>query len=380
MMKKSILAGTALFLTIAPFAAGAANAASPAPAPAAHAIAKSVKQGSFVSASVERKADGKLVIHWHTDADLGAAKVYWSTNPDGGWKELVRTYTNYGGYVTEDPNPGSRVYFKVKGGNGAEIKTAERKLPLKGTTNFRDLGGYQTSDGRTVKWGKLFRADELAGLTPDDIAYLQKSGLKTDVDYRTDAEIAAKPDPAIPGVTYVKDQVFQDTGSGTDIMAVLAAGQFDQLGKPGAMLVDANRQMVDHPDAYVKLFDLMLDPNTSALVQHCTAGKDRTGLGSALMLLALGVPKQTVVDDFLLTNTYRADYNKAAVDVMVKQFNVTDPTAVDVIQAMMDVRPEYIYAAFDEMQKNYGSIAGFLEKGLGLTKAEQAKLQQMYLE
>lgn len=125
---------------------------------------------------------------------------------------------------------------------------------------------------------------------------------------------------------------------------------------------------------------MMLDPASAALVQHCTAGKDRTGLGSALMLLALGVPKETVVQDFLLSNTYREAYNKAAVDAMVKQFNLTDDNAIEVIRALMDVRPEYINAAFDEMASKYGSIQGFLEKGLGLSAAEQAKLKKMYLE
>lgn len=374
MMKRTILLGTAAFLAISPMAGATSKTAAQA------AVSSVSKTGTFTAASVDRAADGKLVLHWHASANLGAAKVYWSDRPDGGWRELACTYTSFGGYVTADPNPGSRVYFKIKGGNGAAIETAERKLPLAGATNFRDLGGYKTADGKTVKWGLLFRSDELAGLTASDIAYLQKSGLKTDVDYRTDSEIQQKPDPTIQGVNYVRDQVFQQSGSGADIFTYMASGEFDKLGKPGDILTQANRDMVDHPEAYQKLFELLLDPSASALVQHCTAGKDRTGLGSALILLALGVPKETVVQDFLLSNTYRAAYNKAAVDAMVAQFKLTDKNAIEVIQALMDVRPEYINAAFGEMEQKYGSIAGFLEKGIGLSKAEQAKLKQMYLE
>lgn len=380
MMKKTILLGTALLLSAAPLSAAMASAAAPAGKAPASGIQAKAKLGSFTGAAAERAKDGTLTLHWQTTADLGPVKVYWSQSPDSGWKELARTYASFGGLRTKDPNPGSRVYFKVKAASGAVITTAERLLPLQGATNFRDLGGYKTADGKTVKWGKLFRSDELAGLTASDIAYLQKSGLKTIVDYRTDEEVKSKPDPAIPGAAYVRNPVFGQSGSGTDIMSFMASGEFDKMGKPGDVLTAANRDMVDSPSAYVKLFDMMLDPASAALVQHCTAGKDRTGLGSALMLLALGVPKETVVQDFLLSNKYREAYNKAAVDAMVKQFNLTDENAIEVIKALMDVRPEYISAAFDEMTKKYGSIQGFLEKGLGLSKDEQAKLKRMYLE
>lgn len=379
MMKKTILLGTALFLITSPLGTVISHADAAA-APSKHPIQASAKKAVFSNATVERAKDGTLKLHWQATADLGPAKVYWSSQPDGAWKELARTYAAFGGLYTADPNPGSRVYFKIKGGNGAEIKTAERLLPLQGATNFRDLGGYRTTDGKTVKYGKLFRSDELAGLTPSDISYLQKSGLKTIVDYRTDEEVQKKPDPTITGATYVRNPVFSQSGSGTDIMTYMATGEFDKMGKPGDVLIAANRDMVDHPEAYIKLFDMMLDPASAALVQHCTAGKDRTGLGSALMLLALGVPKETVVQDFLLSNTYREAYNKAAVDAMVKQFNLTDDNAIEVIRALMDVRPEYINAAFDEIASKYGSIQGFLEKGLGLSAAEQAKLKKMYLE
>ncbi|MBB6732413.1 tyrosine-protein phosphatase [Cohnella zeiphila] len=377
--RRTVTLGAAL-LTVASPLAGTAAAAGKSAVQATAATA--VRQGTFTDAGAERLADGRLVIRWHASADLGPAKVYWSADPEGHWQELARTYAKYNGYVTADPNPGGRVYFLIKGGNGAAVKTAERKLPLKGATNFRDLGGYRTADGKTVKWGKLFRSDELAGLTAADISYLQKSGLKTDVDYRTGSEVKSKPDPTIAGVKYVADPVFSDSDSagGTDLISYLASGQFDKLGEPGDALIDGNKSMVDSPSAFGKLFDLILDSSTNALVQHCTAGKDRTGIGSALILLALGVPKETVVQDYLLSNVYRAEYNKAAVNAMVSQFKLTDPKAIEIVQALMDVRKEYIEAAFDEMDSKYGSIQGFLEKGLGLTAAEQAKLKRLYLE
>ncbi|MBB3110716.1 protein-tyrosine phosphatase [Paenibacillus phyllosphaerae] len=381
MLKKTIVLSAVLAVSLTP---AASFAASVQPAVKTQAAAASVKQGAFTSASVVRNSNGTLTVRWTSNQDLGAAKVYWSTSPEGGWQELARTYTRYNGYVAKDPKPGSVVYYKIKGGNGASIVVGERKLPLKGVTNFRDLGGYATTDGRSVKWGKLFRSDELAGLTAEDKTFLQSVGLKTNVDYRSSSEVKAKPDPTIPGVTYVSNPAIKETasdnsGGATDLASLLASGDLSVLGEPGELLIDANRQLVQNPEAYVELFDLLLDPANAALVQHCTAGKDRTGLGSALILLALGVPKETVVEDFLLSNTYRAAYNKAAVDGIVKQMNLTDEKTIETFKALMEVRKEYINAAFDEMQKSYGSIDGFLTKGLGLTAEKRAQLKKLYL-
>lgn len=377
MLKKAILFTSAVALLAAPVPG---YAASLSPAATLSSSTTALKQGDFTNASVERNSDGTLTIRWAASQDLGSAKIYWSTSPDGEWKELARTYIRYNGHAAKDPKPGSRVYFKIKGGNGASIVTAERKLPLQGATNFRDLGGYKTSDGHTVKWGKLFRSDELAGLTKEDAVYLQTAGLKTIVDFRTDAEVKSKPDPTLTGVNYLHIPAFKESGSGTDLSSLIGSGSLDQLGEPGDMLVQANRQMVQSPEAFKEMFNLILDPAQTGLVQHCTAGKDRTGFGSALILLALGVPKETVVEDFLLSNVYREAYNKAAVESIVSQMQLTDEKTIEVFKALMDVRREYIEAAFDEMQKSYGSIDGFLEKGLGLTAEKREQLKKLYLE
>ncbi|MEK5057649.1 tyrosine-protein phosphatase [Paenibacillus sp. FSL H7-0326] len=375
-MKKIVLFGSVLSLAYASSFMAPVHSAAGSKAP----IVSSVKQGIITGASVERTQEGKLIIRWNSDRDLGAAKVYWSTSPDGGWKELARTYIHYHGYVTTDPNPGSRVYFKIKGGSGSTITVAERKLPLKGTINFRDLGGYRTADGHTVKWGKLYRSDELAALTESDIAYLIKTGLKTDLDYRTSNEVKQKPDPVIEGVTYVLNSVFEDSGDSdnsgqpVDFKALLA-------GEPGELAIKVNRDMVAAPDAFKQLFELILDPANAAVLQHCTAGKDRTGLGSALVLLALGVPEETVIEDYLLSNKYREQLTKATLEAMLKRnvINVNDKS-FEGMKALLEVRREYIEAAIEEMKNSYGSVDSYLEKGLGLTAEKRAKLKKLYLK
>ncbi|ANE48661.1 protein tyrosine phosphatase [Paenibacillus swuensis] len=346
-------------------------AASAAPAPV---------QGHFSAASVERSNHGKMVIHWKTSSNLGPAKIYWSTSPDNiesDGKLLAHTYTSFGGYVTADPKPGFRVYFKIKAGNGATVTTAERKVNLQGAFNFRDLGGYRTTDGKTVKWGKLYRAEELGHLTPKDLAYVERMGLKTNVDYRNDSEVKAMPDPVLKGVKYVRtDQ--GNTGSGADLNSIMASGMLKDEQTAVGLLVMGNKSMIEKPEPYVTLMELLNEKNNMALVQHCTAGKDRTGVGSAVILLALGVDEKTVMEDYLLSNVYRAEANKMMIEG-VKQ-KVKDENMVKAITALMGVQKEFLGAAIQEMKTKYGSIDVFLEQGLGITKQERAQLKAMYLE
>ncbi|MWC30314.1 tyrosine-protein phosphatase [Paenibacillus sp. MMS18-CY102] len=348
--------------------------------------AVSAKQsaGHFIQSSVERGKNGNYIIRWKADQDLGAAKVYWSTSPDNiekNGKELARTYTRYNGLVAADPLPGQRVYFLVKGGNGATAKAAERAVELQGVVNFRDLGGYEAADGRHVKWGKLFRSGELAGLTDSDKLQMKAIGLKTVIDYRSNAEVAQKPDPALSGVANVRIPAMKETegsSNGADLNSLIASGDYSALGKPGELLVEANKGLIEAPDAYVMLMDALLDAKAAPIVQHCTAGKDRAGLGSALVLLTLGVPESTVMDDYLLSNVYREEANKQTMAYMGTV--IKDKDALASFQALLDVRKEYLQAAIDTMKEQYGSLDAFVEKGLGITQAERTKLQAMYLE
>ncbi|SEO83534.1 tyrosine-protein phosphatase [Paenibacillus sp. OV219] len=347
---------------------------------AAAAPVLSKKAGQFVSASVERNAKGSIVINWKTDANLGAAKIYWSTSPDNiekNGKLLAQTYTSFGGFVTPDPKPGYRVYFAVKGGNGAVITAAERKVNLQGAFNFRDLGGYKTTDGKTVKWGKLYRGEELGHLTAQDLEYVKRMNIKTDVDYRTDAEVNAMKDPVVAGMKYVRTDE-GNPGSTADLNTMIKSGVLKDEASAVQMLAGFNKQMVNAPKFYVQLMELLNDPSNMALIQHCTAGKDRTGLGSAIILLTLGVDEQTVMNDYLLSNFYRADANKATIEALKKQ--IPDENVIKAMSALMGVQKEFLQAALDEMKAKYGSIDAFIEKGLGVTKEERAKLKAMYLE
>ncbi|SFJ72641.1 Tyrosine phosphatase family protein [Paenibacillus sp. UNC496MF] len=154
--------------------------------------------------------------------------------------------------------------------NGDAIATAERKVNLQGAFNFRDLGGYKTTDGHTVKWGKLYRAEELGRLAAADLRYVRRMGIKTDVDYRTDAEAKAMPDPVLAGADYVRTDA-GNAGGAADLNAMIASGMMKDEESAVQMMAGFNKQMVDDPKFYAQLMELLNDPANMALVQHRTA-------------------------------------------------------------------------------------------------------------
>ena len=120
-----------------------------------------------------------------------------------------------------------------------------------------------------------------------------------------------------------------------------------------------------------------MDPAALPANLHCTAGKDRAGLGAALVLLTLGVPEKTVMQDFLLSNQYRAAANEKSLAQLTP---LLDPSELEVMRSLLEVRPEYLQSALDAMKQRYGSVDAYLRKGLGITPRERAAFQQRMLD
>lgn len=256
---------------------------------------------------------------------------------------------------------------------------AGEQIKLGGAINVRDLGGYKTADGKKIKSHRLIRSAELYKLTGDDIHKLKSTyHLQQIVDFRTNSEVKEKPDPPIQGVRYTHDSIMKDNGASTS-MADLTRS-LSKMDNPESFLIQANQSFVtdEHArQAYKKFFDILLENEKGAVLWHCTAGKDRAGFGTALVLSALGVPEKTIMQDYLLSNKYRAAENKAAIGEVAKQTD--DPKVIDGMKAIMDVRESYLNAAFMEINKQYGSMDRFLKDGLGLTSKDLTKLKSNYL-
>lgn len=333
---------------------------------------------SWLQASVERNLDNKLHILWEDEVEEVA--IYWSTSSEKieeNGQFLLRV-SKASSCTIEDPSPKARPYFRLVANNGQVVTVAERRLSLQGAFNFRDLGGYETSDGRKVKWGNLYRSEELAGLTEWDIAYLQQSGLKLVCDYRTDFEVKHKPNPSITGVRQVCLPVMQDIAKDLNINEFFQVGDLSMLGKPGEYLVKMNKGFVEGNEAFVRFLQLAQDPGNLPLVNHCTAGKDRTGFGSALLLLLLGVPEETVMQDYLLSNGFREKLNQKMMAFLGAKLQ--NEESKEILGAMFEARAEYLQAAIDEITHKFGSIEIYAEKGLGFTKEQLENMKTLLLE
>ncbi|MEM8609802.1 MAG: tyrosine-protein phosphatase [Myxococcota bacterium] len=257
----------------------------------------------------------------------------------------------------------------------------KRHVPLAGQPNFRDLGGYATADGRKVRWGRVFRSGELSQLTDDDVAVLGELGIKTVVDLRSPEEVQARGESRAPeGATTVRLPI----ASGdmfSKVVPMLLEGDFSQL--PENLLERVNRALVrDCAVQYGDLLRTLLDASNRPLVFHCTQGKDRAGFGAAMVLSALGVSWEVVVEDYLLSNVYRKQDNEKMLG-MVRQFaGGRNGQTVDVskIEALLVVKPDSIHAAHAEIRSRHGDMHTFLTGALGLGGESLDELREHLLE
>lgn len=246
-----------------------------------------------------------------------------------------------------------------------------RHVPLQGAANFRDLGGYTTADGRHLKWKVLYRSADISKLTPADLDTLQARHIWFDVDLRGVAESAQAPDRKNPGTDYILCPAGSDS---TNTMFRRLAGM--KQGGDSLMLAFYANTTYLTPRYHPFFAKLLILPDTDALVFHCTAGKDRTGIAAALLLYALGVPYPTIEQDYVATNYYRMQENERSIGMMVNGYHLSE----EVANAMMSAKAQYLAATFDAIRKQYGSVDRYLEEELGLTKEKRAALQKKYLE
>lgn len=247
------------------------------------------------------------------------------------------------------------------------MNASERALPLAGVSNFRDLGGYAAADGRQVRWRRVFRSDHLAGLTPDDVALLARLPLARVVDFRGDEERRAQP-YALAAVRYRAVPIEPTVVRRWRELA--ARGEPLDEAHARTLMVDTYLGFVaDDAPQMREFFDVLL-ADDAPLVFHCTAGKDRTGYAAALFLLALGVPREVVMHDYLLTNAlYRMPPSPAP-----------DAATRAVHEVIWSVRGEYLQAALSAMDKEEGGVQAYLRKRLGLGDAALRQLAALYLQ
>jgi protein-tyrosine phosphatase len=253
------------------------------------------------------------------------------------------------------------------------------RVPLQGAVNVRDLGGYRTTDGFTVPRGVLFRGDGLSGLSDSDLTVLNDMALRTVIDFRTPGEVLTLgPDRLPPGPVVVAFPV--GSGDLSDIYDLVSSGERERQhvalgeGRADAFMAAMYRSFVADArsrERFGSALALICDGALPALF-HCTGGKDRTGWMAALILLALGVPLTDVEDDYLLSNRYLGPPYARLRSALVKAGLLADP---ELMRPIMEVRPGYLRAGFDEAERLFGSFGDFLVHGLGMDGPRLRKLR-----
>lgn len=250
--------------------------------------------------------------------------------------------------------------------------SAKRHVVLQGAANFRDLGGYETKDGHHVKWNEIYRSADISKLTDADLEVLKEKNITYDVDLRGHQESAQAPDKLNPGTDYIL------CPAGSNNLGAMMKGMATIKGKGGDSLITAFYSTIDSLALrYKPFFDKLLAlPTNQALVFHCTAGKDRTGIAAALLLYSIGVPYDTIIKDYEATNYYRKAENIKTTTQMVKYMHVDE----DVAKSMMAAKKEYLDATFNAINKQYGSVDNYLKTQIGLDDQKIALLKKKFLE
>lgn len=259
-----------------------------------------------------------------------------------------------------------------------------RHVPLEGQSNFRDIGGYKTEDGKAVKRGVIFRSGELHQLTDDDVAKLKQLGVATVVNFQTAIETESRGNDRLPpGAREVSLPIETDDGLAAAIEEARRKVDFSSM--PPSINPDIHRLLVDDArKQYATLFREIAQ-SQEPLVFHCSHGVHRTGTATAVLLWSLGVPWDDVREDYLLSNKYR----KSEVEKRLNQLRQLlaekqdiSPEQVDMtnVEAFYIQQGEYIDASREEILKRYGSVDGYLTDGLGLTRNEIQQLRNRLLE
>jgi protein-tyrosine phosphatase len=257
-------------------------------------------------------------------------------------------------------------------------------MRLEGQPNFRDIGGYKTTSGKTVKRGLVFRSGELPRLTDEDVAKLERLGIRTVVNFLTEVETKSRGKDRLPDGTHeISLPIETDDGLAAAVEQARRTADFSTL--PPTINPEIHRILVhDARQQYATLLREIARTD-APFVFHCSHGVHRTGAATAILLWGLGVPWQTVRKDYLLSNEFRKHEIEKRLtqlrDLAAKKQGIS-PQQVDMtnVNAFYILKGEYIDATRDEILKQYGSIGDYLTEGLGLTAGEIEQLRDALLE
>jgi len=273
-------------------------------------------------------------------------------------------------------NPDHHYFFKIVLNENIAVIAADRKVHLEGADNFRDLGGYRTPNGLRTRWGQIFRSDHLAELTSTDQAVLGQLGIRCVCDFRSVQEISIKPDrlPRDIAAVYSHMPIVNKMTEPSQAVARILKGDISWFTRD--FVIRSYLQLVDDfADVWREFFICLFNKANRPLVFHCTGGKDRTGVCAALILLVLGVPTKTVIEDYALSNVYKARFFEKVRRRIAK--TGIDP---DDIHDYIFAPTKAIIAAIAHLEEKFGSASNYLIQKAGIQETQLEKFRQEMLE
>ncbi len=328
-----------------------------------------------ISIVCEENNIGNSIVKWETIPLIqGNVKVYASTNPNQFPDTNPIAVANIADQritlITADPS--KRYYYKLVFNEKYPVKIATRNINIPDIQNFRDLGGYPSySHKKQIRWGKLYRSAEINELK--DFAYreLKDIGIKTIIDLRCPEELKNKK-PLQPGFQVINiplpvenlDQILL----GLQQQTVLSDTVY-RIAEEGARTLIRNQSKEIR-----QVFDVLLQPENYPVVFHGSSGKGRVGILSALILSALDINDDLILEDYRLSNKYFniTQFSKFAFKLPAQ--------SQEAITTLLSSRENFLIVAKQECERLYGSVDNYLKKAIGLDKEDIKKLQGILLE
>lgn len=314
-----------------------------------------------------------LLNNWlGTELLIERLEISIAAQPDGQFQEIP--FRQEDGFLKLDiPAEKERVFVKLNF-QDSEIIIGERLLDMQGTVNFRDIGGFSTSEGKQVAWNKIFRSGHLNKLSKKEKDYFVSLGIKTIIDFRGHSMTKRFPDK-VPNASEVEFISLPIESKGLEMRKVGLKILNDNLGDFDARSI-LNQSytdfIIDAKKEARTVLDAFHDTDGNILI-HCTAGKDRTGFFIALLLRILGVPLDIIRKDFIASNFYR----KKESDRLYQ--NAAAFTNADPLLPLINVQDEYLETAFRVMEEEYGTLENYLKEALNIDEKYIQELKDKYL-
>ncbi|MBT3225960.1 MAG: tyrosine-protein phosphatase [Deltaproteobacteria bacterium] len=331
---------------------------------------------SLIDICIERIDENQIKIKWNPRSYQGFVSIYQSSaaNQTVTCKLIEKTSDHH--LILTDPQNEVRNYYRLIPENNEGIWVGERRVPMTGTVNFRDMGGYRSKDGKHTKWGQLFRGDSLQRATESDLLLIKQMNIGLIFDFRRAEEVQKGPNrfPENHPLEYQHLPVTHGEFNFISALERLKKNKMDWI-KEETIIKGYLENAENYATTWGDIIRHLAKNDCPPVFFHCTAGKDRTGICAALILSALQIPRETILSDYLLSNGYIKD-----VWIRVKKMIEEQGVNSDKMKPFFSA-PEYAMTALlDHLEKAYGSAIDFLIKKADISRETIDKLREKHLE